>query len=211
MSDTALMFFKPEFLPQDRERFLPLVREHLNDYGLVITADCEVFARDQKAILFDRVYAKLLQNARQPFIENKIGGYTYLEATPEVTEEQLFDEWISPLNPALCDGEDNYYLMKDGVRVVNPFCPYQRKRFVESPVSVRLFLVRKSTPLPWGRIKPLFQGAPIQHEGNGSGVRGHLSRCSWYTPTTNGLHLSASEMDAQRETYEVMDFFKDRR
>ncbi|MGG6175945.1 hypothetical protein ACQV2C_12180 [Pantoea allii] len=211
MSDTALMMFKPEFLPEDRERFLPLVREYLNDYGLVITSDCEVIARDQKAILFDRVYSRLLQNARKPFIENMVGGYAYLEATPELTEKQLFDEWVSPHNPALREGEDNYYLMKDDVRVVNPFCPYQRKRFIESPVSVRLFLVRKSTPLPWERIKPLFQGDPVQNDGNGTGVRGHLSGCSWYTPTTNGLHLSASEIDAERETREVMDFFKDRR
>lgn len=211
MSETALMLFKPEFKPEDRTRFLPLIRDSLREYGLSVMDECEVNGRNKKMDLFDRVYSRLLQNARQPLSGRTIGGYAYLKATPDITEEQLFREWISPDNPALRTGEDCYHLQKGDLNVLNPFCPYQRRLFTDSPVSVRLFLITKSGSRSWEEIKLLFQGAPVQAGANRSGIRAHLSRCGWYTPTTNGLHLSASEHDARRETHEVMSFFTGRR
>ncbi|CCG86214.1 hypothetical protein [Erwinia piriflorinigrans] len=211
MSDRALMFLKPEFTPEDRARYFPVIRHYLDAYGLSIEADCEVLAHDEKEALFDRVYSKLLKNARQPLSGKVIGGYAYLKTASGADEEQLFHEWISPQNPALRTGEDNYYLQKDDLRVVNPFCPYQRRLFIESQGSAHLFIISRNGARPWAEIKPLFQGAPTQTGGQGSGIRSHLSQCRWYTPTTNGLHLSASDHDALWETNEVMEFFMERR
>ena len=207
MSDSALMFFKPEFTPEDRVRYFPIIRHYLDAYGLSIEADCEVFAHDEKELIFDRVYAKLLKNARQPLSGNVIGGYAYLKTATGADEQQLFHEWISPQNPALLTGDDNYYLQKDDLRVVNPFCPYQRRLFIESQGSVHLFIISGNGARTWTEIKPLFQGAPIQTGGRGMGIRSYLSQCRWYNPTTNGLHLSASDHDAVRETNEVTEFF----
>lgn len=211
MSDRALMFFKPEFTLKDRARYFPIIRHYLDAYGLSIEADCEVLAKDEKEAIFDSVYSKLLENARQPLSGKVIGGYAYLKTATAADEEKLFREWIDPQNPALRTGEDNYYLQKDDLRVVNPFCPYQRRLFIESQGSAHLFIINRNDARPWAEIKPLFQGAPVQTNGQGSGIRSHLSQCSWYTPTTNGLHLSASEHDALREIHGVMNFFTDRR
>ncbi|PIF06759.1 hypothetical protein [Candidatus Pantoea floridensis] len=211
MSDRALMFFKPEFTPEDRARYFPVIRHYLDAYGLSIEDDCEVHARDEKEVIFERVYERLLKNARQPQSGKVIGGFSYLEMATGADEKQLFQEWISPLNPALRTGEDNYYLQKDDLRVVNPFCPHQRRLFIESRGSAHLFLIRRNGALSWSETKPLFQGAPVQTGGQGRGIRSHLSQCRWYTPTTNGLHLSASDHDALRETQAVMEFFTDSR
>lgn len=211
MSDRALMFFKPEFPPEDRAQYFPIIRHYLDAYGLSIEADCEVHASHEKEAIFDRVYARLLKNARQPLSGRVIGGFSYLKTVAGADEEQLFQEWVSPLNPALRTGEDNYYLQKDDLRVVNPFCPYQRRLFIESIGSAHLFLIRRSGALSWAETKTLFQGAPVQTGGQGRGIRSHLSQCGWYTPTTNGLHLSASDHDALRETLAVMEFFTDSR
>lgn len=207
MSDRALMFFKPEFTPEDRIRHFRMIRRYLDMYGLSIEADSEVHARDKKEAIFDRVYARLLNNARQPQSGKVIGGFTYLQAVADADEEQLFREWISPLNPALRTGEDNYYLQRGDLRVINPFCPYQRRLFIETQGSVHLFIIRRSGAMSWAEIKPLLQGAPVQTGGQGRGIRSHLSHCRWYTPTTNGLHLSASDQDALRETEAVKEFF----
>lgn len=207
MSDRALMFFKPEFTPADRAHYFRVIRRYLEAYSLSIEADCEVHERDKKEAIFDRVYARLLNNARQPLSGKVIGGYCYLKTATDVDEEQLFQEWISPLNPAQRIGEDNYYLQKGDLRVVNPFCPYQRRLFIEAQGSVHLFIIRRSGALSWAEIKPLLQGDPVQAGGQGRGIRSYLSQCSWYTPTTNGLHLSASEQDALRETQAVKEFF----
>ncbi|QKJ89267.1 hypothetical protein PMPD1_4369 (plasmid) [Paramixta manurensis] len=201
------MFFKPEFTPEDRARYFRVIRRYLDAYGLSIEADSEVHARDKKEAIFDRVYARLLNNARQPQSGKVIGGFSYLKTVADADEEQLFREWISPLNPALRTGEDNYYLHMGDLRVINPFCPYQRRLFIETQGSVHLFIIRRSGAMSWAEIKPLLQGAPVQTGGQGRGIRSHLSQCSWYTPTTNGLHLSASDQDALRETEAVKEFF----
>ncbi|MGK3115849.1 hypothetical protein [Candidatus Pantoea formicae] len=206
MSDRALMFFKPEFTSEDRTRYFSVVRRYLDAYGLSIEADSEVHDRDKKEIIFDRVYARLLNNAQQPLSGKVIGGFTYLKTASDADEEQLFQEWISPHNPALRMGEDNYYLQRGDFRVVNPFCPHQRRLFIETPGSVHLFIIRRSGSLSWAEIKPLLQGDPVQTGRQGRGIRSHLSQCRWYTPTTNGLHLSASDQDALRETQAVKEF-----
>ncbi|RZK07222.1 MAG: hypothetical protein EOO84_11075 [Pantoea sp.] len=210
MSNTAVMFYKPEFTQSDRKRFAPLIKEYLTVFGLSINDECLVLGSKSKAELFDRVYSQLLANARRSFEHSYIGAYTYLTSRPEITAEQLFSEWISPQNPACRLGEDQYYLQRGELRVVNPFCPYQRKAFIESDSSVHLFLLSKKGNRPWSDIKLHFQGSPVQSGKDGLGIRSYLSQCDWYTPTTNGLHLSASAEDAERESQEVMEFFFNR-
>lgn len=207
MSDTAIMFFKPEFTLADRKKFTPVIRGYLAAFNLTVENTCEVMNREAKADLFDSVYSKLLENAKRPLEQGYIGAFAYLISQPGITDEYLFREWVSPQNPAFRLGDDNYYLQKGNLSVVNPFCPYQRKLFTESASPVHLFLLRKHGNLSWSEIKPLFQGHPVQSGEDRKGIRSHLSQCSWYTPTTNGLHLSASAEDAVRETREVMKFF----
>ena len=207
MSDTAVMFFKPEFTLADRTKLTPIIRKYLTAFNLTIENTCEVGSREAKTDLFDRIYSRLLENARRQLEHGYIGAFAYLASQPGATDEHLFKEWVSPTNPALRLGDDNYYQQRDNLLVLNPFCPYQRKLFTESASPVHLFLLRKHGDLSWSEIKPLFQGQPVQSGGDRKGIRSHLSQCSWYTPTTNGLHLSASVDDAARETREVMEFF----
>ncbi|CAJ0993607.1 hypothetical protein [Pantoea sp. Nvir] len=156
MSDTALMLFKPEFNLIERRRFYPLIRDYLTLFNLSVEKECEICTRDEKELLFDCVYSRLLKNARSKYEDNCIGGYTYLALKAQITDEQLFREWVSPQNIALSLKEDCYYLQKDGQKVINPFCPYQRRLFTESTTSVHLFLLSKNSSLSWSEIKPLF-------------------------------------------------------
>ncbi|MBS1206810.1 MAG: hypothetical protein H6R25_3709 [Proteobacteria bacterium] len=207
MSDLAIMFFKPEFHQQDRERLSPLFADFMNKWGIEVIDNIQVVGEDNKSKLFNRVYASLIKNSNLDESDGFVGSFKYLKRYKSFQAEHLFNEWIKPENipKRLC--EDKYYIQLDGINVINPFCPWQKKLFVESSESVELFLIKKRTSIPWSLLKERFQGPAIPSPSNSDTLRTHLSQCRWYTPTTNGLHLSGSDADAERETNCVKDFF----
>lgn len=207
MSELALMFLKPEFTLSEREEYFPIIKNYLERYGLNIEKNVKVYSYENKKALFDAIYSTLLKHAYQLQSGDEIGSFEYLNKFSSVSNVELFKEWISPENPAFKIENDRYFIKKENLKVINPFCPYQRKMFINVPVPVHLFLIRKNKQMSWSELKARFQGKPVQRGIDRQGIRSHLSRCSWYTSTTNGIHLSATDREAVREVQIVRNFF----
>ncbi|MXP68011.1 hypothetical protein [Pantoea sp. Aalb] len=207
MSEIALMFFKPEFNIFARKYYFPLIHYYLKRYQLNIERNIQVYSYKKKAILFDEIYSEILNYSYQSQLGSTIGSFEYLKKFKNISDLDLFKQWNSLKESILKIGKDQYFIQNKEFKILNPFCPYQRKMFINIPVSIHLFIIKKKSFLSWIELKSCFQGAPIQKNSYLQGIRSYLSHFNWYTPTTNGIHLSATDDDAINEIKIVDKFF----
>ncbi|PQQ29129.1 hypothetical protein [Photorhabdus hindustanensis] len=178
MSEIALMMLKPEFNISDRKKLYPKLINYMRVHNISIIEEFTTNNRYIKEIIFDGIYNNLLKNANLQQKGNEIGSYNFIR-----------------YNNVIKLGDDKYALKKR-FTCYKPFLSYAKKLFVFSFVPLHLFIIRRSKYSTWEILKKEFQGDAIQSNSNGIGVRSLFRELPWYTPTTNGLHLSASDEEA---------------
>ncbi|WP_272570043.1 hypothetical protein [Providencia sp. PROV255] len=204
MCDVGLMMIKPEVPLDSRRQLFPLIKYYLSKFNMHVLDNVLVEGDISKSIVFDVVYQELLKNATSKLERGLIGSYDFLKLHSEYTERDLYDLWVSPNNIPNYLVRDCYYLELCGLKILSPFFPHQRSMFISSTNPAHIFIVRKSIEYSWQILKERFQGSPKQDGSFNVGIRSYMSEYGWYTPTLNGLHLSASNEEAAREVAEMV-------
>ena len=191
--------FKPEFCIEDRQYFSDQIYTLMDVHGLSIQDKMVIEEPTLKMEVFDHIYENLLFHSATKRNGVFIGSYEFLKEQDVIRSGDLFDLWISQLSYTHKLDHDQYAMWLQNSYVINPFVPQQRHIFVHRQCPIDAFVIKKESLLSWQELKKNFQGDPVQERVSSSSVRGILCGCSWYSPSTNGIHLSGSEHEALRE------------